>query len=81
MNAETVVRVAIGIAACVSLAWPFLRPRLDSFLQLATLPKLSSGSIESDAHTVMTIALRLKAAGKTKSSEIARSLIDSILTE
>lgn len=73
------LRIAIGIAACVSLAWPFLRPRLDAILRLK--PTAPGGSLENDAHTVMAIAMRLKAAGKTKSSEIARSLIDSLLTE
>lgn len=79
MNAETLLRVGIGLAACVSLAWPFLKPYLDTVLRL---PVASGGdALASDAHTVMTIALRLKAAGKAKSSEIARMLIDSILTE
>lgn len=81
MTADMVLRVLIGAAACVALAWPFVRPRIDALLSRAAAKPSGDGTLEADAHTVMTIALRLKAAGKTKSSEIARSLIDSILTE
>lgn len=75
MTTELAIRIALGLAAVAVLAWPFVSGRF-SAISLATNP-----SIASDAHTVMAIALRLKETQKDKSAAIARSLIESMLTE
>jgi len=74
MTTELAVRIAMGVAAIAVLAWPFVSGRFASI-------SLASPSIASDAHTVMAIALRLKETQKDKSAAIARSLIESMLTE
>jgi hypothetical protein len=79
MNADILFRVAIGVAAVAAAAWPLLKPRIETLLKLS--PSAPGDTLAADAHTVMSIALRLKDAGKAKSAELARSLIASILTE
>ena len=79
MSGELAFRFCIGLTAISVAVWPFIKPRIESLINRPA----SSGEypVANDAHTVMSIALRLKAAGKSKSAEIARSLIDSMITE
>jgi hypothetical protein len=85
MTADIAFRVVIGLGAVLTASWPFVRPQIDALIARASSKKPAAETAaapgDADAHTVMSIAIRLKEAGKTKSAEIARSLVDSMLTE
>lgn len=86
MSIDTIVKVVAGIAAiaiAASAVMPLLRGRIHSpapgkdagvlVLSAPTPPK------NSDAHLVLDVAERLRAAGNIEGAKLAHQLIDAIL--
>jgi hypothetical protein len=79
---ESIARVLIGlgvVAYGVYLAGVALWKRLPT-LRLPTLRRAPDVGADSDVHTVVNISIRLDAAGKTKAADLARGLVQEMLS-
>lgn len=75
MDYDFIIRGCAVVAAIALLAGP----RLVAVAKTVRLPVAAKEDVMADAHTVLEIASRLKAAGNVKGVELCKSLIDSIL--
>jgi len=76
IDLEATAQVAVGAALVGYGLWEGWK-RLPAF-KLPTLAK--ADSVDGDVHTVVNISMRLDAAGRSKAADLARGLVQEMLS-